>query len=390
VVWAAVALADAEGLEAVTIRAVARRLGTGVMSLYSYVPDKQTLVYDMVEEVSGEISLPGPGGDWRADMHLLAGEQRTLLSRHPWLIDATSHLQPLGPGTLAVLEFALGALEPTGLPAGARLEAFAMVNGFVMAIARTERAAAPDPAQAAAQVARLQELLATGQYPRFAAALAEGGPAAADPAAQFGQLLDRILDGLIGPADLPAPVLVPALVAVPVPVVVPVVVVVVAVVVAVVPVVVVVVVPAAAEQAADDEKHEDDGPQADHEGVAADDTAQDDGSQDHDGHHQRGVDPGGRGAGGRHGGLRGGPGRGRRLARQVSEQRGQVPRGAGLQRQVHPLFVLVGGEPAGLEMLAQLSEGPVAVGIGYPHPAGLRVLGGGAHVGPLQRRITTL
>jgi AcrR family transcriptional regulator len=178
VVRAAVALADAEGLEAVTIRAVARRLGTGVMSLYSYVPDKQTLVYDMVEEVSGEISLPGPGGDWRADMHLLAGEQRTLLSRHPWLIDATSHLQPLGPGTLAVLEFALGALEPTGLPAGARLEAFAMVNGFVMAIARTERAAAPDPAQAAAQVARLQELLATGQYPRFAAALAEGGPAA--------------------------------------------------------------------------------------------------------------------------------------------------------------------------------------------------------------------
>jgi AcrR family transcriptional regulator len=382
VVRAAVALADAEGLEAVTIRAVARRLGTGVMSLYSYVPDKQTLVYDMVEEVSGEISLPGPGGDWRADMHLLAGEQRALLSRHPWLIDATSHLQPLGPGTLAVLEFALGALEPTGLAAGARLEAFAMVNGFVMAIARTERAAAPDPAQAAAQVARLQDLLATGQYPRFAAALAEGGPAAADPAAQFGQLLDRILDGLIGPADLPAPVLVPALIAVPVLVAVPVVVVVVP--------VVVVVVPATAEQAADDEKHQDDGPEADHEGVAADDAAQDDGGQDDDGHHQRGVEPGGRGAGGRHGGLRRAPGQGRRLARQVGEQRGQVARGTGLQRQVHPLFVLVGGEPSGLEVLAQLGEGPVAVGIGYPHPAGLRVFGGGAHVGPLQRRITTL
>ncbi len=47
------ALADAEGLDAVTIRAVAGRLGTGVMSLYSYVPDKQTLVYDMAEEVTG-------------------------------------------------------------------------------------------------------------------------------------------------------------------------------------------------------------------------------------------------------------------------------------------------------------------------------------------------
>jgi AcrR family transcriptional regulator len=202
VVRAAVALADAEGLDAVTIRAVARRLGTGVMSLYSYVPDKQTLVYDMVEEVSGELSLPEPGGDWRADMHVLAGAQRALLRRHPWLIEATSHLQPLGPGTLAVLEFALGALEPTGLPAAARLEAFAMVNGFVVSLVRTGRAsqAAPDPAQAAAQVARLGELLATGRYPRFAAALAQGGPPATDLDSQFGRLLDRILDGLVSPA----------------------------------------------------------------------------------------------------------------------------------------------------------------------------------------------
>jgi Tetracyclin repressor-like, C-terminal domain len=104
----------------------------------------------------------------------------------------------------SVLEFALGVLEPTGLPAAARLETFALVNGFVIAMVRAELAAVPDPAQAAAQVARLQELLATGQYPRFAAALAEGGPAVPDPAstgpaAQFDRLLDRILDGLIGP-----------------------------------------------------------------------------------------------------------------------------------------------------------------------------------------------
>ncbi|MGD0244971.1 MAG: TetR/AcrR family transcriptional regulator [Streptosporangiaceae bacterium] len=202
VVRAAVALADADGLDAVTIRAVAGRLGTGVMSLYSYVPDKQTLVYDMVEAVSGEISLPEPGGDWRADMHRLADEQRALLHRHPWLIDAASHLQPLGPGTLAVLEFALGALEPTGLPAGARLETFALVNGFVIAVVRTELAAAPDPAQAVAQVARRQELLATGRYPRLAAALAAGGSAVTDPGAQFGRLLDRILDGLISSGGL--------------------------------------------------------------------------------------------------------------------------------------------------------------------------------------------
>ncbi len=202
---AAVAIADAEGLDAVTFRAVAGRLGAGVMSLYSYVPDKQTLVYEMVEQVTGELELPEPSGDWRADMHLLAHQQRAILHRHSWLAAAASHLQPLGPAILAYLEFALGALEPTGLPAGVRLETVAMLNGFVANFVQSEltsrAAATPDPARAAAESARLRELLATGRYRRFAAALAQGGPPAMDLAEHFERLLDRILDGLIQPAS---------------------------------------------------------------------------------------------------------------------------------------------------------------------------------------------
>src|SRR5580692_2259992 len=73
---AAVAIADAEGLEAVTFRAVAARLGTGVMSLYNYIPDKQALVFDMADLIAAELALPAPTGDWRADMHVVAGRQR--------------------------------------------------------------------------------------------------------------------------------------------------------------------------------------------------------------------------------------------------------------------------------------------------------------------------
>ncbi len=204
VVQAATAIADADGLEAVTFRAVASQLGAGVMSLYSYVPDKQTLIYDMVEQVSGEIELPLPTGDWRADMHLLAREQHALLHRHPWLIDAVSHLQPLGPTLLAVLEFALGALEPTGLPPAACLEAFSLINGFIVNFARAElastAAANADPIRAVEQATRLQELLATGRYPKFAALITTSGPPATDISAQFDPLLDRILTGLIPPA----------------------------------------------------------------------------------------------------------------------------------------------------------------------------------------------
>jgi AcrR family transcriptional regulator len=200
---AAVAIADSDGLDAVTFRAVAARLGTGVMSLYNYVPDKQALVYDMAELVSGELDLPEPTGDWRADMHLVAGQQRDLAHRHPWLITAVSHLQPLGPATLDLLEFALGALEPSGLSAADRLETIALINGFVLNVVRGElagRAAAADPRQQARQYAMLPELLATGRYPRFAAAIARGGePPAYDLHAHFDRLLDRILDGLIRP-----------------------------------------------------------------------------------------------------------------------------------------------------------------------------------------------
>lgn len=205
---AAVAIADAGGLDAVTFRAVAARLGTGVMSLYNYVPDKQTLVYEMVELVSAELGLPEPSGDWRADMRLLAARQRALLRSHTWLVDAISHLQPLGPATLDSLEFGLGALEPTGLSARDRLEAIGLLNGFMINMARTELAgraameAASGPGTEAGhhagQFARVPELLATGRYPRFAAAMAaEGPPVTFDPDKEFDRLLDRILDGLV-------------------------------------------------------------------------------------------------------------------------------------------------------------------------------------------------
>jgi hypothetical protein len=131
----------------------------------------------------------------------MAGRQRDLAYRHPWLITAVSHLQPIGPATLAALEFALGALEPAGLSAGDRLETIAMINGFVLNIVRAELAnRATDPGQQARQFAMLPELLATGRYPLFAAVIAEAGqPEAFDPVAHFDRLLDKVLDGLVRP-----------------------------------------------------------------------------------------------------------------------------------------------------------------------------------------------
>jgi AcrR family transcriptional regulator len=198
VALAAVAIADADGIDRVTFRAVAARLGVGVMSLYNYVPDKQSLVYDMAEEVAAELRLPELTGDWRADTHRFAHEQRALLHRHPWLVTESSHLQPLGPAILAPIEWALGALEPTGLSAQERLEAIAMLNWFVGGMVRGELAARAAPPPAPEQARQLAELLATGRYPRFAAVVAQSGPPEPEIRPHFDRLLDRILDGLIG------------------------------------------------------------------------------------------------------------------------------------------------------------------------------------------------
>jgi AcrR family transcriptional regulator len=205
VVAAAVALADDEGLAGVSMRTVAARLGTGAMSLYNYVPDKEALVAAMVEHVSGEQRLPdAPSGDWRGDLSVLARQQRALLHRHPWVLDALTHRQPLGPNALAALEFAAAALEPTGQPPATRLETFALLTGFVVNVVRSELADAAasrgHPGQGEEQQRQLLGLLATGRYPHVAAAFAQavGGEPAADVGERFEQLLARMLDGLIG------------------------------------------------------------------------------------------------------------------------------------------------------------------------------------------------
>lgn len=203
VIAEAVALADTQGLAAVTMRAVAARLGAAVMSLYSYVPDKQALVHEMVGHVTREQQYPQPTGDWRTDLHRLAHLQRALALHHPWLMDAVSHTQPLDEGTLAYLEFGLAALEPLAMPPTAAMETLALMTGAVLNLVRSHLTAtatpAVDPRQQADQHADLARLLATGRFPRLATALTAASPDGQDLDldAEFDRLLDRILDGLI-------------------------------------------------------------------------------------------------------------------------------------------------------------------------------------------------
>ncbi|MEU9205214.1 TetR/AcrR family transcriptional regulator [Streptomyces sp. NPDC048332] len=196
---AAVALADAEGIDAVTMRRVAAEVGAGVMSLYSYAPDKETLLDLMIDHVNGELPASGPlTGDWRADLKAIGHLQRDHMLRHPWLATAVPARRTLGPRTLAFLEHALAALRPSGLDGGARLEVFAQLTAFVAGhvaheVAQAEAALSPD--RAAAEALYLTAVAADGHHPELAEALASAGRPVT-PDATFARFLNRLVDGL--------------------------------------------------------------------------------------------------------------------------------------------------------------------------------------------------
>jgi AcrR family transcriptional regulator len=113
IVDAAVAVADAEGTEAVSMRRIARELGVGAMSLYWHVSSKEELQILMVAAVQAD--LPEPAGDWRADVATFARTARAALIRHPWAIDYLVSGPPAGPRDARNTERLMAALGGLGL-----------------------------------------------------------------------------------------------------------------------------------------------------------------------------------------------------------------------------------------------------------------------------------
>ena len=97
IVAAAMRVADAEGVDAVSMRRVARELHAGAMSLYWHVESKEDLQDLMLEQVEAEVQAPEPSGDWRADLRVFAHNVRTAMLRHPWAMDFVRLRPPSGP-----------------------------------------------------------------------------------------------------------------------------------------------------------------------------------------------------------------------------------------------------------------------------------------------------
>jgi AcrR family transcriptional regulator len=138
IVDAAIAIADAEGSGAISMRRIAQVLRAGTMSLYWHVANKEQLLDLMLDALFGEIDVPDPSGDWRADLRTQARNQRAMLLRHAWVMDFIGGRPPLGPNTLLQLDRILGALDGLGLDTTAAMNLLGTVQTYVMGFALRE------------------------------------------------------------------------------------------------------------------------------------------------------------------------------------------------------------------------------------------------------------
>ncbi|MCC2276090.1 TetR/AcrR family transcriptional regulator [Streptomyces sp. ET3-23] len=196
---AGIEVADAEGLDAVSMQRVAALLGVTKMALYRYVPGKAELISLMVDASLGPAPAPVEGEGWRAQLDDWARRLFAAFRLHPWVLDATVGPRVMGPMELSWMERAVAALDGTRLGGAQRMDAAVLLVNHARGIAAQTRAAGSEGAEPEKELgAVLAQLMQEHgeRFPALAAAFASASEPGGgrDQAWEFG--LERILDGL--------------------------------------------------------------------------------------------------------------------------------------------------------------------------------------------------
>jgi AcrR family transcriptional regulator len=209
IVDAAIAVADAEGSDAVSMRRIAQVLRAGTMSLYWHVANKEHLLDLMLDALIADVEVPEPSGDWRADLRALASNYRAMLLRHLWMMDFVGGRPPLGPNTMLNLDRSLALLDDAGPDVPTAMNVLSTLLTYVLGavlrearevrVQRAQDRAEGDPAEwEPARAAWRDRLDADGRFTHVVRFLDAGYDPDAeetrDERFEFG--LDCLLDGL--------------------------------------------------------------------------------------------------------------------------------------------------------------------------------------------------
>jgi AcrR family transcriptional regulator len=203
IVEAALEMADAEGIDAVSIRRVAAALGARTMTLYTYIDSKDDLLDLMADRVAGELlveeDLPP---DWREALTLLARRERESGLRHPWVVDMVRHRSHVaGPNVLRHMDQSMAAVAGLGLDPSAALRVIAAVDDYMLGyVSRetrerelTRRTGLSGAERLSAMRPFLERLVDEGEFANLEPLL-RGDVSTVDP--EFEQGLRWLLDGI--------------------------------------------------------------------------------------------------------------------------------------------------------------------------------------------------
>jgi AcrR family transcriptional regulator len=131
VLSAAIALADESGIESLSMRKLAERLGVEAMSLYNHIANKNDLLEGIVEAVAGEIVTPADDVDWKEAIHEVAISAHETLLRHPWASGLWMGTSP-GPARMRYGDSLLGAFRGAGFSKDLTYHAYHIVESYVL------------------------------------------------------------------------------------------------------------------------------------------------------------------------------------------------------------------------------------------------------------------
>jgi AcrR family transcriptional regulator len=194
----ALAVADAEGVDALTMRLLAEHLGVKPMALYHHFANKSEIIDGIVDLVFSEIELPSISGEWRPEMKRRACSARQVLKRHPWSIPLLQSRTHPGPATLRHHNAVIGALRGAGFSMAMTAHAYALLDSYSYGFALSEASLPINGPETVAEVAESMMLQYLAKdYPYLSEFSTEH---ILKPGYDFGQEfefgLELVLDGL--------------------------------------------------------------------------------------------------------------------------------------------------------------------------------------------------
>jgi AcrR family transcriptional regulator len=162
----ALVIADDEGLEAVTMRRVARELGVEAASLYHHVNGKSQILDGLVDVVAAEVERPLPSADWRAAISERARNTRACLRRHPWAVSLMAARTSPGPATLGLLESGIRCFREGGFSVKQAAHAISVVDSYVHGFVLQEvNLPFRDESELAAMTGAIMETFPASEFP---------------------------------------------------------------------------------------------------------------------------------------------------------------------------------------------------------------------------------